>query len=78
MDGGLITGLVPKKWTVGAIECYKRNCKCEGCFIQKTYWETLYLRCYMKSCVRQLIEMYGVPDDVVIENVLEEQNEDEN
>ncbi len=73
MEGSLISGLEPNKWTIGAIQCYKRNCNCKGCFIQQTYVETLYYRCAMKYCVRQLIKKYGAPDDITLNNITEEE-----
>lgn len=72
MEEGLIADLEPNKWTVGAIQCYKRGCNCEGCFITKTYVETLYYRCAMKYCVRKLIEKYGLPANLITDNITKE------
>lgn len=44
-------------WTIGAIECYKRGCRCEGCLIK----EFLETRCEMKKAVLALVRKYGAP-----------------
>lgn len=73
MYESFILSINPYKWTAGAIYCYKRGCNCKGCFIQKTYKDTLANRCSMKYCVRILIERYGLPDDITFENILQEE-----
>jgi hypothetical protein len=61
----VVTGFEPKDWTIGAIKCYKRGCQCRGCFIEKTYRETLgYGKCSMKVSVRKLILKKGLPKDI--------------
>lgn len=72
-DEGFIIGTDPYKWTIGAIQCYKRGCRCKGCYISKTYPETLYYRCSMKYCVRELIRKFGLPDDVTLDAILQEE-----
>ena len=72
-DESFIIGTDPYRWTVGAIYCYKRGCNCRGCFIPKTYPETLYNRCSMKYCVRKLIRKYGLPDDVTLDGIIQEE-----
>lgn len=72
MEEGFIIDLEPSKWTIGAIQCYKRNCRCKGCFIHDTYRDTLYYMCAMKYCVRLLIKKYGVPDDIELSNIQQE------
>lgn len=62
---GVITGFEPVKWTTGAIQCYKRGCKCEGCYINEKYRETLGNgRCCMRIAVRKLILREGLPKDI--------------
>lgn len=69
----VLAGLAePRKWTLGAIMCYQRGCRCEGCFISKTYTQTLKERCAMKHCVRELIRKFGLPDEVTMKKNLQE------
>lgn len=64
----MVTGFEPQKWTTGAILCYKRGCNCQGCFINKTYRETLGNgRCCMKLVVRQLVLKQGLPNNISFE-----------
>ena len=63
----------PKRWTLGAVMCYQRGCKCNGCFISETYTETLKERCAMKYCVRELIKKFGLPDSVTMKEILQEE-----
>lgn len=44
-------------WTKQAIQCYNRNCKCEGCYIYKV----CECECFMKNTVIELIKRYGIP-----------------
>ncbi len=77
MDESFVIGIEPSKWTFDAYQCYKRGCNCNGCFIQKTYIETLKNRCAMKYCVKQLIRKFGLPNDLTLEQILmEEKNEE--
>lgn len=64
----MVTGFEPHNWTTGAILCYKRGCNCQGCFISRTYRETLSQgRCCMKLAVRQLILRHGLPENITYE-----------
>lgn len=62
----------PKKWTIGAVRCYQRGCRCKGCFINQTYKDTLGGKCAMKLSVRKLVEKFGLPDDIKLQEILQE------
>ena len=68
-------GSEPHKWTLGAIKCYQRGCRCEGCYIKKTYPQTLGYMCAMKHSVRFLIKKFGLPDNITLQQVLEQEDE---
>lgn len=53
------------KWTPQAIDCYYRNCKCQGCEIN----EVLETQCVMKHIVGKIFEIYGCPP---VDNELEQ------
>ena len=74
----VILNMDPEKWTVGAIECYKNGCNCRNCFIAKTYKSITAQGCLMKYCVRVLIKKYGLPDDVTLENAIQDERNKEN
>lgn len=47
---------IPKSalnWTPQAIDCYKRHCNCQGCFIN----EVIETPCKMKHVVSELIRL---------------------
>lgn len=45
-----------RRWTTTAIECFTRNCECEGC-----YYSTLQCKCKMKETVEILYKRLGEP-----------------
>lgn len=45
------------RWTDGAIFCYKRGCRCEGCYVA----ELGSFKCVMKRTVIELVRKYGAP-----------------
>ena len=45
-----------RRWTTTAIECFTRNCVCEGC-----YYSTLHCKCRMKETVEILYKRHGEP-----------------
>lgn len=47
------------RWSVGAIECYNRHCRCDGCFLKKF----LKGRCRMKHSVIDLVKYLGLPKE---------------
>lgn len=55
-------------WTIGAIECYKRGCRCEGCLLN----EMLETRCEMKRAVLELVRRFGAPTEKKKEKTLNE------
>lgn len=58
-------------WTTGAIDCYKRNCRCEGCLMQ----EILETPCTMKIAVIELIRKFGIPSDKPKEKKINEKQQ---
>ena len=47
-----------KKWTNASIDCYERQCNCEGCY----YYEYLDSKCEMKNSVIKLVKKFGAPE----------------
>ena len=45
------------KWTQQAIDCYNRNCRCTGCFIN----EKLETPCQMKVIIPKIFAKCGKP-----------------
>lgn len=68
-----------RNWSRSALDCYKRGCKCSGCFYYETYFKTNGLKCNMKASVLELIRRYGRPSKEEIEKAetaeLEEDND---
>lgn len=57
-----------RQWTKIALECRKRNCKCDGCFYQEFFKRSAregseFNKCQMKYTVIQLIRKFGEPED---------------
>ena len=50
-----------RRWTITAVECYKRGCTCEGCFYNDFFSGT-YHKCQMKASVLELVRVIGTPD----------------
>lgn len=48
-----------KRWTPAAIDCYKRGCRCKGCFYENYFTKS---KCQMKSTVLELVRQLGVPN----------------
>lgn len=48
-----------KRWTPAAIDCYKRFCKCKGCFYEDYFTKS---KCQMKYTVLELVKKLGVPE----------------
>lgn len=46
-------------WTQGSIDCYKRGCNCNGCYVK----DMLETRCDMKRAVMELIRKFGLPPE---------------
>ena len=49
-----------RRWSEGAIECYKRNCVCFNCPTHDLIGD----QCKMKYAVLQLVKNYGLPDEI--------------
>lgn len=46
-------------WTKSSIDCYKRGCNCQGCYIQ----DMLETPCLMKVAVIELVKKLGAPPE---------------
>ncbi len=44
-------------WTLQALDCYKRNCQCEGCIIK----EIMTTECHMKESIDKILKEIGPP-----------------
>lgn len=49
-----------KQWTEGSIFCYKRGCRCDGCFVKDLIESQ---KCEMKSAVFTLVKKFGAPKE---------------
>lgn len=47
----------PRRWTQGAIDCFRIGCICEGCPVN----DLIGTRCVMKGAVVELVRRYGKP-----------------
>ena len=54
------------RWTIDAINCYKRGCVCEGCPIQNL----ISSKCFMKASVIELVKVLGAPKRNGSQNIL--------
>lgn len=50
-----------RRWTIGAVDCYKRGCRCPGCFLNG-YFES-QKKCQMKWAVIELVRLMGIPKE---------------
>ena len=48
-----------KRWSRAAIDCYDRNCVCEGCEYEN-YFTDKRQQCQMKSAVLALVRTVGI------------------
>lgn len=46
-------------WTETSIDCYRRGCRCEGCYLK----DTLETPCMMKFAVIDLVTKFGAPKE---------------
>lgn len=46
----------PRRWSISAIDCYKRGCVCQGC-LYYNYFENTNQKCQMKATVLELIRL---------------------
>ena len=60
-----------KTWTQSAIECYSRQCICTGCPIKAQ----LESKCYMKTCVMELLEKFGEPPNFMNDDIFPDMSE---
>lgn len=49
------------KWTQQAKECFERDCKCDGCLINKI----METECVMNHFVKKIYEKLGNPPQVI-------------
>lgn len=50
------------KWTESSIFCYKRGCRCEGCYMRELVTSDV---CRMKGAVIELVRKFGAPPEEV-------------
>ena len=55
----MFSEMIPHSWTEGARFCYQRGCNCRGCYVK----DIMDTKCYMKSAVIKLVEMFGAPKE---------------
>lgn len=51
---------MPYTWSVSAQECYHSGCRCSTCTMMP---EDLKHKCRMKNMVRELVRLYGAPNE---------------
>ena len=49
-------------WTDTAIMCYRRGCKCKGCFYEN-FFSDKKQKCQMKAAVLELVRKIGLPPE---------------
>lgn len=54
-----------KHWTQSAIDCYKRECVCEGCPVYELVFKPAKRKCMMKAAVIATVRKLGVPDKLI-------------
>ena len=52
--------MVLMNWSKSALMCYKRSCRCKGCYYEHYFTEG---KCKMKQAVKDLIVKFGKPTD---------------
>lgn len=82
-------GFVPKSrylyWNKTALDCYERNCQCEGCLLDKIVRQQISYDsripfekdpkrrpCQMKATVLELIRLIGKPKLKEVEQIYED------
>lgn len=68
----LIDIVEPRRWTIGALECYNRKCDCVGCEYNKYFKENR--PCQMFKTVKYLRIMYGEPPKDIVKKALNNKN----
>lgn len=53
---------VQRRWTIAAIDCYKRGCNCQGCFYNN--FLSGNAKCQMKAAVLELVRVLGRPEGI--------------
>lgn len=61
-----------KRWSKASLECYQRQCKCEGC-IYKEKLET-NKNCNMKHIVLEMVRVLGKPTTATIQQIKDEED----
>ena len=67
---GSTQGITYRRWSVGAIECYKRNCICKGC----PTFDLIGKQCRMKQSVLSLVKNVGTPDTDPKQSIINDEN----
>lgn len=60
-----------RRWTVSAVECFKRGCVCSGCFYENFFTNNSQ-KCQMKGAVMELVRVFGKPEQVRGKTIIEE------
>ena len=69
----MITNNGTTHWTKSAVDCYKRGCRCEGCFYNTFFTQSsddyVVRKCQMKKAVLELVREHGTPEEnnIVVE-----------
>lgn len=61
---GTISNSLLQNWTIQAFECYKINCDCSKCSINKTEYSFV---CQMPKVIKELVKNNIQPDISLIE-----------
>lgn len=60
-----------RRWTIDAMDCYKRGCVCEGCFYDDFFRDGgARHKCQMKAAVLELVRVIGVPEGLQKNNII--------
>lgn len=62
-----------RRWTIDALDCYKRGCICEGCFFDDFFRNGgTRQKCQMKAAVLELVRVVGVPEGLQRNDIIPE------
>ena len=68
---GQVPATSSRRWTPTAIECYKRGCRCKGCFY-KEFFTNKDQKCQMKATVLELVRVFGKPENIKTKGIMKE------
>ena len=58
-----------RRWTISAIECFKRGCVCVGCFYDE-FFKNSHHKCRMKEAVLESVRRLGRPKGIQTKGIL--------